>query len=180
MNKIQSAFLAILSFCLLASTIACGDVGDPSAIVPSAMVAELAQQDRCFLDAEGQLNSDCLPARTEADWQVFAQSKDKTRVRSMRAWNRCLRRVRCNPLKRLKKLQPELIEQFTESLVFRKGALAGADYSMIVDELSYREFTNLWDKFGMSGPVLSDHQDYACVGPGDCEKDSDHICTSNC
>ena len=177
MKKFQSAVMAILSLGLLVSTIACGGADEAGAIVPSAMVAELSRQDRCFLNAEGQLNAECLPARTEADWQVFVQSKDTSRVRSKKAWKRCLRKARCNPLKRLNQ---DLVDQFSESLIFRNGALAGADYTMIVEDLNFKEFLNLWDTFGMSGPVLSDHTGYACVGVGDCETNSSHICTSNC
>ena len=177
MKTFQSAIRAILSLGLLVSTIACGGADEAGAIVPSAMVAELSQQNRCFLDAEGQLNAACLPARTEADWQVFVQSKDTSRVRSKKAWTRCLRKARCNPLKRLNR---DLVDQFTKSLIFRNGALAGADYTMIVEELNFKEFLELWDTFGMSGPVLADHVDYACVGVGDCAVNNTHICTSNC
>ena len=180
MKKIQSATKILVGLGLLAATVACGEVAETNFRVPATSVAELAQQDRCYLDSDGQLNADCLPARTEADWKVFVKSNDTSRVRSMKGWKGCLKRMRCNPLKRFKRSNPELITQFTQSLVFRKKALAGADYSMLVNELSYREFKNLWAVFGISGPVFVDHQGYACVGQGDCERDSDHICTSNC
>jgi hypothetical protein len=114
--------------------------------------------------------------RTEADWLALLASDKKGIVRSAKDRNALLKSKK-NPLAGLPK---KAVEAFTKNLVFKNNGLAHADYSPIVDRLTYSEFKKVWEAFGLSMSLFADHDGYKCAGTGDCESMNDHICTSNC
>lgn len=118
-----------------------------------------------------------LPAQTEAQWKAFMASDDTSRVRSMDDWELCLRDTACNPLAGV---DPVIVDAFTESLVFRNGGLAGADYGRLDYILTYAQFMALWDKFGIGDLLFADWEGFECKSPGTCKALISHICTNNC
>lgn len=91
-------------------------------------------------------------------------------------WERVVKSNR-NPLKACKS---ETAEQFTRSLVFRNGGLAGAYYGGVAKELTYQQFSLLWGVLGLGMGLFEDHKDMECKGQGTCEHANECVCTSNC
>jgi hypothetical protein len=117
------------------------------------------------------------PAQTEREWWALLKSKDKTFIRSMKDWKVALADSRRNPLKGC---DPGTVKHFTKNLRFKNGGLAHADYAGVDGQLSYREFTGLWGRFGLGMGLFNDHDGYRCESHGTCGKASEKICTSNC
>lgn len=117
------------------------------------------------------------PARTEKEWWAILKSKDKTFIRSMADWKKAISDPVKNPLKGC---DPKAIAHFTKNLKFAKGGLGHADFGEIEKQLSYLQFKSLWARFGLGIELFADHEGYSCNGKGDCLKNSNHICTSNC
>jgi hypothetical protein len=99
--------------------------------------------------------------RSMADWKQFCRSSD-------------------SPGHPLGALTEDEVREFTGSLVFNNGGLAGAYLGKLQDRLSYREYRALMAAFGMDIGFAADYEGYYCMNPGDCAKKMDHICTSNC
>jgi|ERR1700730_4113620 hypothetical protein len=114
--------------------------------------------------------------KTEKEWLVLLASDKKGIVRTAKDWD-ALVKSKKNPLARLPK---RAVETFTKSLMFKKDGLAHADYSPIVDKLTYPEFKKVWEAFGLSMSLFADYEGYKCASRGDCQTWNDHICTSNC
>lgn len=116
------------------------------------------------------------PARTEKEWKNLLRGKKRGIVRSLDDWNSLLKTSR----NLLKGCDQNTIDRFTKSLLFKRGGFAHADYSMLVDKLSYRQFEALWAHFGLSMRLFADHKDYYCERRGTCAGALNRICTSNC
>jgi hypothetical protein len=112
-------------------------------------------------------------AQTDREWQQLLRDKRVAVVRTKADWQRLLRSSG-NPLAGLDRAQ---VDEFTKSLIFRNGGLAGANFAPVAG-LSYRRFTGLWGRFGLGMGLFEDHKDQKCVPP--CEAGLDHICLSNC
>ncbi len=117
------------------------------------------------------------PARTEKEWWAILKSKDKTFIRSMADWKKAIADPKKNPLKGC---DEKTIVNFTKSLKFEKGGLGHAEYGEIATRLSFAQFKALWERFGLGLELFADHEGYSCNGNGDCIKNTNHICTSNC
>jgi hypothetical protein len=115
------------------------------------------------------------PARNEREWQQLMRDKSANIVRTKADWQRLLK-SKDNPLAGL---EDKAVKDFTASLVFRNGGLAGANWGP-VGGLSYRKFSALFGHFGLGMGLLADYEGYRCVGRADCYKANEHICTSNC
>jgi len=117
------------------------------------------------------------PARTDREWWAMLKSKDGTFIRSMKDWHAALADPKRNPLKGC---DPKTIKHFTANLKFKNGGLGHADYSQVARKLTYHQFRNLWASFGMGMTLFEDHEGYTCTGKGNCKKEFNNICTSNC
>lgn len=117
------------------------------------------------------------PAQTEREWWALLKSKDKTFLRSMKDWKAALADPRRNPLKGC---DPKTIKHFTKNLTFKYGGLAHADYSAVGEQISYRQFSGLWGRFGLGMGLFNDHNGYRCESKGTCAQSEATICTSNC
>jgi len=99
-------------------------------------------------------------------------------IRSHEDWTRYLQ---ANPSTHpLATCDPTIVEDFTKSLIFKDGGLGHAEFGMIMDEISYLKFAELWALFGMSMSYFDDRKDYKCTGPGNCEDAPTNICTDKC
>jgi hypothetical protein len=114
--------------------------------------------------------------KTDEEWEAMLASSRRGFVRTAKQWEALLKSKK-NPLTGVPK---KAVDQFTKSLLFKEGGLAHADYSSIVDRLSYPRFKRVWESFGLSMSLFADHEGYKCVAQGDCESWNNHICTSNC
>ncbi len=117
------------------------------------------------------------PAQTEREWWALLKSKDKSFIRSMKDWKAALADPRRNPLKGC---DSKTIAHFTQNLKFNNGGLAHADYSGVAGQVSYRQFTGLWGRFGLGMGLFNDHDGYRCESKGTCTAAYSKICTSNC
>jgi hypothetical protein len=117
------------------------------------------------------------PAQTQREWWAILKSNDKTFIRTMEDWNKAIANPKSNPLKGC---DPKAITHFTKNLKFINGGLGHANYSEIVEQLSYMQFQNLWNKFGLSMGLFEDQKDSACTGIHKCSASAGDICTGNC
>lgn len=123
---------------------------------PKADVRWIAQTEREWKDL--MVNPRARIVRTKADWLKLARSGD-------------------NPLK---SCSPETVAEFTRSLKFNNGGLAGAYFGGVGRELSFFEFRSLFERFGLGLGLVADHEGYECKSRGTCSARGGHICTSNC
>jgi hypothetical protein len=115
-------------------------------------------------------------AKNDREWKTLLRSKDKNVVRTASEWKKLIA-SRGSPLAGV---DQKLVTKFTKSLKFKNGGLAHADYSMLVNEVSFSKFRKIWEHFGMDLTLFADHDGYRCVGNGSCQALSNYICTSNC
>lgn len=115
-------------------------------------------------------------ARNDEEWKALLESDEPNVVRTMRDWHRLIASDE-NPLRGL---DTNIIAEFTKTLQFNNGGLAGADYSMLADVVPYSNFMLIWEHFGMAGVLLAEHTNYRCAGQGTCSPSDNNICTSNC
>ena len=94
-------------------------------------------------------------AKTAKEYLDLLGSDQRGFVRSEENW-RDLLKSRRNPLS---KCPRQAVQRFTSKLEFRNGGLAHADYEMLMQHLSLKDFVKLWDHFGISQEylVLIDH-----------------------
>jgi hypothetical protein len=97
-------------------------------------------------------------------------------VRSEENW-RDLLKTRRNPLA---KCPQQAVRTFTSKLEFKNGGLAHADYEMLMNHMTLKDFVKLWEHFGISREYLATIDHHKCVQKGDCEYYFPAICTSNC
>ncbi len=114
--------------------------------------------------------------KTDKEWEAMLASNRKGFVRDAKQWEALLKSKK-NPLAGLPK---KAVDEFTKSLQFKHGGFAHANYSSVVDRLTYPKFKALWESFGLSMSLFEDHEGYQCAGTGTCSPISSHICTSNC
>ena len=129
------------------------------------------------LKGESDMANRRKPAETNREWWALLKSADKTVIRSMKDWKAALADPRRNPLKGC---SPKAVQHFTKSLKFTNGGLGHADYSKVVDELTYLQFQELWAAFGMGMRIFEDYKDMWCESRATCDNWERHICTSNC
>ena len=116
------------------------------------------------------------PAQTEREWWAILKSDDKAFIRSMEDWQEALR-SKDHPLPGC---DEKTIEEFTRSLRFNHGGLAHANYAMAADKMTYRQFSDLWSRFGLGMRLFEDHRDMRCASTGTCSHSNTDVCTSNC
>lgn len=51
---------------------------------------------------------------------------------------------------------------------------------MLADALTYRQYVNLWARFGMDIRLLENEKNYRCSGKGTMSYSITDICTGNC
>ena len=118
------------------------------------------------------------PAETEEEWRELMESDDETFVRSLEDWETLCMYPRSHPLPGVSR---ELVDEFTDELVFRNGGLAGGSYAMLINDVTVRQLYDLWNLFGISDGLFKDHQGYRCDGKHNCESTRlDVICMSTC
>jgi hypothetical protein len=124
--------------------------------------------------------SEQLPlAETEEEWLALLAGDDPRIVRTREEWDRALaddsRRASLLP-----NCDEETVRAFSERLIFRNGGLAGANYAMIEDKVTYRSFRLIWNQFGIGDKLFADYNNKECSRPGTCSPLTACICTSNC
>jgi hypothetical protein len=74
----------------------------------------------------------------------------------------------------------DALEEFKQSLIFKNGGLAHADYGSLVEHVTFKQFEKLWEHFGLS-PLLF-HQDNhkTCVGSHICDNKQWSYCGPDC
>lgn len=122
-----------------------------------------------------------VPASTPEDFlALLANDPERVPViRSAEDWARfCLRRsLKDHPLHDLSGRQ---LTQFTQSLRFDNGGLAGANYGPLRDSLSFEDFGRVWGAFGLDMGLFADYQDKECSKRATCTHHNNAVCTSNC
>ena len=118
--------------------------------------------------------------QTDHQWMELLRSDEPGIIRTREDWEAFL-----NDAERVADVFPdcddETIKAFGEGLIFRGLGLAGADYSMLIDRLTYRKFYEVWATlFGMAANVFEDHKEYYCAKRATCNQSQNQICTSNC
>ena len=116
------------------------------------------------------------PAETEREWWQILKNKDRNFIRSMDDWRAALK-GKDNPLAGC---DTKTVEQFTKNLRFNNGGLAHAHYGAVAEQLSYRQFSNLWVRFGLGMGLFTDYKDKECEKRATCGPKMNDICTSNC
>ena len=118
------------------------------------------------------------PSRTNSEFYKLMETdpQEVQFVRNERDWKEfCLDSDSKNH-----PLEPLNTEELTDSLMFNRGGLATANVDILKRKLTYYQYEAVLGAFGIDPFFAADHNGYACVGPGDCEANSSHICTSNC
>jgi hypothetical protein len=120
-----------------------------------------------------------LPANNHQEWTDLLASHTTGFIRTHEDWTQSLtdfpRVVQLfgdTASHPLAGLEHETIEMFTNSLMFRGGGLAHADYHILQDKLTELQFAQLWESFGISASLFLDCRDRACAG------DTTHTCVS--
>jgi len=123
----------------------------------------------------------CFPARSVREFKGLMETdpNEVSFIRSMDDWKYHIRNTdsRDHPLH---SLDQEDLDEFTNSLVFNNGGLAGAHVGTLQVKLTYRLYERLMESFGMEIGLAKDYAEYECSKPGNCKKLSGNICTSNC
>lgn len=106
-----------------------------------------------------------IPARTVREFKQLMNTdpREVSFIRSIDDWELYIRRADSNDHP-LKSLTQEDIVEFTKSLVFRNGGLAGAYVGTLKDKLTYNQYESLMAKFGLDLPLVADYSDYYCLG----------------
>ncbi|MBD1833314.1 hypothetical protein H6F61_11645 [Cyanobacteria bacterium FACHB-472] len=122
-----------------------------------------------------------IPARTVREFKQLMKTdpSEVSFIRSMNDWELYIRRADSDDHP-LKSLTQEDIAEFTRSLVFRNGGIAGAYVGMLKDKLTYNQYESLITKFGLDLRLAADYADYYCSSKGNCGERGGYICTSNC
>jgi len=72
------------------------------------------------------------------------------------------------------------IEDFTQSLIFKNGGLAHANYRSLRNSLTLARFDQLGAMFGISPGLMKDYNNKECASRATCSTSITDICTSNC
>ena len=115
-------------------------------------------------------------ANNDREWKALLRGDDRNVVRTMSEWKKLLT-SRESPLAGVNE---KVVSAFSKNLKFKNGGLAHADYSMIVGVVPFSQFRRIWENFGMSLKLFTDHEGYSCLTQGTCQKMADYICLSNC
>src|ERR1043165_7672154 len=114
-----------------------------------------------------------LPARTDEEWKVLLASPATGFIRTHEDWVNSLtafpsvvRLFGDTATHPLAGLDSETREAFTNSLIFRGGGLAHADYGMLQGKLTEPQFQQLWESFGIAPSLFLDFRGHACAGDG--------------
>lgn len=125
--------------------------------------------------------SESIPtADTEEEWRALLDSDSPGIVRSRDDWDRAMadegRRTSILP-----GCDEEAVYAFTEGLRFRNGGLASADAAAVADKLTFSEYMDLWNTFGIGSRLATDYIGMKCDGAHTCVSSSlSYVCTSNC
>lgn len=127
-----------------------------------------------------EYGSGAIPsANTEEEWRALLEGDDSRIIRSREDWDGAMaeedRRSAILP-----GCDQETVRAFSEGLIFRNGGLAGANYSMLEDRLTYRQFKAVWNNFGIGEELFQDYNNKECSKPATCSPLTACICTSNC
>lgn len=128
-----------------------------------------------------QYQSEPVPtARTEPEWRALLDSDDPRIIRNREDWDLAMadesRRGSILP-----DCDDETVQAFSDGLTFRNGGLAGADFTMLEDKLTYRALMNVWNSFGVGANLMTDYLHKKCDGLHNCDPViTATVCTSNC
>jgi hypothetical protein len=127
-------------------------------------------------DIQSTPNFSWKPASTEA---AFFQLIRDPRVNIIRSTDDFIQRTKQKGSV-YAKLDAQTIKGFIGELKFKNRALSSARYDIIKASLTEVEYAAFWRDFGLDLGFLADHEEYQCVGVGNCKSAGGYICTSNC
>lgn len=138
------------------------------------------------------------PALTNNEYDLLARNPKVNMIRSFEQFDQVVK----EELTPLRKVSPEKISEFRETLVFRENRLVGLGYGPIKNSVSNKELNQVLAIFGIdtkdgfwglrsSASVQNmqvagiesdyiDYKEYQCISKGTCYENSDHICLSGC
>ncbi len=121
------------------------------------------------------------PARSMGDFLALCKEAPAGMIRSYKDWKRfreAATSVPEHPLYGCAKL--DALDEFEKNLVFGQDGLGGANWEVLVDILTYRQYENLWASFGIDLELLVNEKGYKCEGKGSMGITASYICTGNC
>jgi hypothetical protein len=104
-------------------------------------------------------------ATTNEQYEAIGNSSASSFIRTSDQWDSYLQQQHGNHP--LSGCDQAAIDAFTTGLRFNRGVLAGADYRMIADKLSYLQFMELWALFGISPTLFDGIKDQTCEPGGE-------------
>jgi hypothetical protein len=118
-------------------------------------------------------------AKNDEEWTALLTNKSEVFLRSIEDFRAFAnsKRITEHPLANCDKAT---VDKFTESLLFKNGGLAHANYGVLKDKLTFKQFEVLWAEFGMSLELFMDHKDNYCESRATCASHVDYICMSSC
>ena len=122
------------------------------------------------------------PAHTERAFKALMATdpSEVTFIRTRQGWDAHLRNAKADRESPLYAADEEALRSFSESLVFGEKGLAGAQYGLLAERLSFNRFRVLLGLFGIGLGYLADHDDKYCASRGTCRTEFAAVCTSNC
>ena len=75
---------------------------------------------------------------------------------------------------------PVALQAFKSSLKFKNGGLAHADYGSLVDHVTFKQFVQLWQYFGLSPVLFNIDNHKICVGVHICDNKQWSYCGPEC
>ncbi|MFB5690584.1 hypothetical protein COK67_29965 [Bacillus cereus] len=128
---------------------------------------------------EGNSNLDFKPAETGAEFLYLIQSNARDLIRSKEDYYR-----NKSKMSFLAPIDRNILQRFEESLVFNKGGYASSYYGDLAKVLSFKAFSELYARFGISMKYFYDTAGYRCVdcvgGGKECQSNSSYSCASTC
>ena len=114
-------------------------------------------------------------ANTEAEWRALLDNRSVQVIRSASDFSN-----RQKNLQVLAHVPAEAIAAFRDSLLFKSGGLAHAEYSMLKEHLDDQQLEKLWAAFGIGPGLLRDYRDNWCSSSHTCSYKNGSICTGLC
>jgi hypothetical protein len=116
------------------------------------------------------------PAVTADEFRTLLASNEAWFVRSVEDFEE-LAASRHSPLI---DVPDDAIEEFKQTLIFKNGGLAHANYESLVDYMTVRQFVELWENFGLSSELFEKDNHKTCVSTHVCDNKQWSYCGPDC
>jgi hypothetical protein len=105
-----------------------------------------------------------LPTTGDEYKSFIADANNVEIVHDVEQWQKLID----GPESPLDGIDPKILEAFTATLIFKEGGLAHAEYDVLADNVTYRQFERIWSCFGVSMLYFAGTKDFRCCGPRNC------------